>query len=198
MTRARTMVPISLVEQKVALRAVVSGTHGSGKSTLIGDFAMSHREWEVLPDPFEDIDAAAAEPDAALFLRQLRIAAERLLEPATGPVIAERGPLDFLAYLDALDALGRRSSAPELLERGRRLTARAMDGVDLLILLPLTATDPIGVGAEEDPELREAMDLALLELADDPDLTGGARVVEITGDRARRLRRLEDAIENSS
>lgn len=197
MTRARTMVPISLVEQEVALRAVVSGTHGSGKSTLIGDFAMSHREWEVLPDPFEDIDAAA-EPDAALFLRQLRIAAERLLEPATGPVIAERGPLDFLAYLDALDALGRRSSALELLERGRRLTARAMDGVDLLILLPLTATDPIEVGAEEDPELREAMDLALLELADDPDLTGGARVVEITGDRARRLRRLEDAIENSS
>lgn len=197
MTRARAMVPISLVEQEIALRAVVSGAHGSGKSTLIGDFAMSHREWEVLPDPFEDIDAAA-EPDAALFLRQLRIAAERLLEPATGPVIAERGPLDFLAYLDALDALGRRSSALELLERGRRLTARTMDGVDLLILLPLAATDPIEVGVEEDPELREAMDLALLELADDPDLTGGARVVEITGDRARRLRRLEDAIENSS
>ena len=38
------------------------------------------------------------------------------------------------------------------------------------------------------------MDAALLELADDPDLTGNATVVEITGDRASRLRQLEQLV----
>ncbi|MGD9607025.1 MAG: hypothetical protein AB7V10_06035 [Leucobacter sp.] len=86
------------------MRVVISGTHGSGKSTLIGDFAAAHREWAILPEPIE-------------------------------------------------------------------------------------------IGADEDLELREAMDLSLLELADDPDLAGAARVVEITGDHARRLARLEGAID---
>ncbi len=63
------------------MRVVISGTHGSGKSTLIGDFAAAHREWAILPEPIE-------------------------------------------------------------------------------------------IGADEDLELREAMDLSLLELADDPDLAG--------------------------
>ena len=175
-----------------AARVVVSGTHASGKSTLIGDFAMANREWIVLPDPFELVDAQE-EPDA-VFVRQLRIAAGRLLEPAHGPVLAERGPLDFLAYLDALSRLGRSARSQDLLRRGIPLTAQAMAGVDLLVLLPLARDDRIGVGADEDLELREAMDAALLELADDPDLTGGATVVEIAGDPAQRLQRLEDAI----
>ena len=120
-----------------AARVVVSGTHASGKSTLIGDFAMANREWIVLPDPFELVDAQE-EPDA-VFVRQLRIAAGRLLEPAHGPVLAERGPLDFLAYLDALSRLGRSTRSQDLLRRGIPLTAQAMAGVDLLVLLPLAA-----------------------------------------------------------
>lgn len=95
----------------MTVRVVVSGTHGSGKSTLIGDFAMAHREWTILADPYEDIDAAGETP-----------------------------------------------------------------------------------GADEAPELRDAMDLALLDLVDDPELVGRARVVEITGNGAQRLARLEAAI----
>ena len=177
-------------------RVVVSGTHASGKSTLIGDFAMAHREWTLLPDPFELVETE--EESDAVFMRQLRIAAARLLEPTHGAthglVLAERGPLDFLAYLDALSRLGRSGRAEELLRHGIPLTAQAMAGVDLLVLLPLTHDDRIEVGADEDPELRDAMDASLLELADDPDLTGGATVVEITGTPARRLQRLEDSI----
>lgn len=176
------------------MRVVVSGTHGSGKSTLIGDFAVSHREWEILPDPYEYVDLAESVPGAAVFFQQLRIAADRLSEPTAAPVLAERGPLDFLAYLHALDSLDRPSRSSDLLDRAYRLTSRAMSEVDLLILLPLNETDSIMIGADEDLELRAAMDMFLLELADDPDLIGTARVVEITGDRSRRLARLEDAI----
>jgi len=66
--------------------------------------------------------------------------------------------------------------------------------VDVLAVLPLTANDPIAVGADEQPELRLAMNDLLLELIDDPDVVGDrVRVVEITGDPAARLAALEEA-----
>ena len=176
------------------MRVVISGTHGSGKSALIGDFTAAHPDWQVLPDAYEFVDAADAEPGAVLFAQQLGIAASRLREPASGPVIAERGPLDFLAYLHATQSLGRSVVDPELLARGYEITSDAMHQVDLLVLLPLNPVDAIALGADEDLELRDAMDMSLLELADDPDLTGRADVKEIVGDRGRRLASLEQAV----
>lgn len=176
------------------MRVVVSGTHASGKSALIGDFATRHPDWTVLGDPFEFVDAAGDEPDAGTYFSQLRFAAYRLIETLPGPMIAERGPLDFLAYLDALATLRRPTRSSALFRRGVPLAVEAMAGVDLLVLLPLNSADRIGVGDDEDPALRDAMDTALLDLADDPALTGGATVVELGGDPDQRLRRLEEAI----
>lgn len=177
------------------MRIVVSGTHASGKTTLIGDFHDVHREYVVLPDPFEQLGPAAAEPDAESFFEQLQIAADRLHRTAPADaVIAERGPLDFVAYLQALEVLGRPESVLDLVERGLEITAAAMRAVDLLVLVPLSAHDPIEVADEEDPELRAAMDRVILELADDPDLTASARVLEVAGDRAARLAQLESAL----
>jgi len=176
---------------------VVSGTHASGKSTLISDFAALHPEFEVLPDPFELLDDADVEPGTDSFFAQLQLSAARLTESDGGvPCIAERGPLDFLAYLDALVSLRRPTRSPELFRRGLETTAAAMARVDLLVLLPLAEADRIDVPADEDPELRSAMNDSLLELADDPDLVGNAGVVEITGSPSQRLAQLEDAIES--
>lgn len=175
------------------MRIVVSGTHASGKSTLVSDFSAMHRGYEVLPDPYELVDAAGDEPDAGLFLAQLGASARRLLEFGRGArVIAERGPLDFLAYLTALDGLRRPSRTGGHPSRAVEVTVAAMAHVDLLVLLPLNRE--IRVPDEEDPQLRAAMDDALLELADDPDLVGDVRVIEVTGDPASRLAQLSDAV----
>jgi len=176
------------------MRIVVSGTHASGKSTLITDFAALRPDYEVLPDPFEALEETAFDLDAGIFFAQLVIASERLRgRPPGDRVIAERGPLDFLAYLRALDDLGRPTRSAGLYDRGTAITAEAMTRVDLLVLLPLHHHDPITVGADEDPELRAATDAALLELADDPSLTGAARIVELAGARKDRLARLLEA-----
>tara|TARA_Y100000815_G_scaffold160669_1_gene145784 strand:+ start:1163 stop:1711 length:549 start_codon:yes stop_codon:yes gene_type:complete len=173
------------------MRIVISGTHASGKSTLIADFASRRPEFEVFPDPYELLDDAPAEPDAGVMFAQLQLSAARLLDlPPGANVVAERGPLDFLAYLEALDALGRPTRSSELFRRGVAATIEAMQHVDLLVLLPLTASDRIEVSEEEDLELRTAMNEALLELADDTDLVGAARVVEVTGSPAGRLAQL--------
>ncbi|QIK62147.1 AAA family ATPase [Leucobacter viscericola] len=176
------------------MHVAISGTHGSGKSTLLSDFTMSHRGWAMLPDPFEYLDGAEQNPGASVFFQQLQIAADRLSEPMTKPVIAERCPLDFLAYLHALDVLGRSGASAGLFERGYELTTQAMTNVDLLILLPLSGTDSIDIGADEVLELRDAMNESLLELVDELDLAERRPVVEVTGNRAQRLARLEGAI----
>lgn len=178
-----------------SMRIVVSGTHASGKSTLIGDLSVAHPAFDVLPDPYELIDAASDEPDAGTFLAQLGISARRLHElPPGARVIAERGPLDFLAYLDALEALGRPTRTGGYRARAAEATAEAMARVDLLVLLPLTESDRILVPDDEDPELREAMNEALLELADDPDLVGDAEVLEVVGDPASRVAQVQAAM----
>lgn len=176
------------------VRVVVSGTHGSGKSTLISDFTMNHRAWRILPDPYEEVDLANDIPGAATFFEQLRSSALRLLEPQAAPVIAERGPLDFLAYLHASAELGRPGEHAAGFERGVALTRRAMEGVDLLVLLPLNLQDTIDIAADEDLELRAAMDQSLLELAEDLELTAGAEVVELVGSREERRASLETIV----
>lgn len=171
------------------MRIVVSGTHASGKSTLLSDFALAHPAFAVLPDPFDLVDEGLG---AASLISQLRISAERLEDPELPEsVIAERGPLDFLAYLAALDELGRSSTAAGLLRREAPLAARAMAEVDLLVLL---APEGIAVPDEEDPELRDAMAEALLDLAGDEELTGTARILELSGEPAARRAALEAAV----
>lgn len=178
------------------MRIVVSGTHASGKSTLISDFALRHPEFTVLPDPFDLIDETWDHPGAAMFASQLRVAAERLTaDELAAEVIAERGPLDFLAYLLALEELTGASSSAELLERSTLITSEALDRVDLLVVLPLSASDAIEVGADEHPELRAAMNDALLDLLDDSDVIGShPEVVEIVGSPSERLLRLESLV----
>ena len=177
------------------MHIAISGTHASGKSTLIADFAAAHPHFETLSDPFELIDEQFDQSNAGMLLRQLRLSADRLEQPDSPDVIAERAPLDFLAYLFALAKLNRATASVEVLERARELTTSALRHVDLLAVLPLNSRDVIWIDDDEDPDLREAMDAALLDLIDDADLIQATtRVLEITGDRAARLAALEAAM----
>lgn len=177
------------------MRIVVSGTHASGKSTLISDFRAVCGGYALLSDPYDDIDDLVAPGSASSFLAQFAVSAQRMRDWAPEEaVIAERCPLDFLAYLRALDALGRASLPHEAEEKLVGATARAMRAVDLLVVLPLEAEDRILVPADEDPVLRSAMDDQLRECLDDPDLVGQTvSVREIVGNRAQRLAALCDA-----
>jgi len=178
------------------VRIVVSGTHASGKSTLIADLARRHPHFSVLPDPFEMLDDFWDTPGAGMFAAQLRIAADRLhADDLPADVIAERGPLDFLAYLQAVQELTGEPISADVRERSVALTADALRTVDLLVVLPLSERDPIPVGADEDLALRGAMNDALLDLVDDGELVGaGTTVVEITGGRRERLSVLEELV----
>jgi hypothetical protein len=165
------------------MRIAVSGTHGVGKSTLIDEFLRLHPEFTHEPEPYavlvEDYgEEFSAEPCVEDFLRQLEFNLERLGQHTAGDsVIYERCPLDFLAYLNALDA----DVSEALLKR----VSDAMQRLDLIVYLPLEADDD-----GEYPKLRRAVDRQLSEIF----TSANVPVIEATGSTAQRLRVIENAL----
>ncbi|HEV3486499.1 MAG TPA: hypothetical protein VG106_13905, partial [Vicinamibacterales bacterium] len=85
------------------MRIAVSGTHCSGKTTLVEDFLAIHRDYAHEPEPYEWLTELHGEgtpdvPGVDDFYRQLEISVDRLGTHDRGAkVIAERSPIDFLA-----------------------------------------------------------------------------------------------------
>lgn len=178
------------------MRIAVSGTHCSGKTTLVEDFLQVHPDYTHEPEPYEWLaeargEAFAAELNAADVWRQLEVSVERLSAHGPGSnVIAERSPIDFLAYLEALRTLGREDTS-KMLDAARELVTRGMDHVDLLVILPLS--DDIEPPEDEDPKLLAAMNRSLLEIVVDglEELAPGQRCLEVAGTPRQRLAALE-------
>jgi hypothetical protein len=163
------------------MRIAVSGTHGVGKSTLIDEFLRLHPDFEHEPEPYavlvEDYgEEFSAEPCVEDFLRQLEFNLERLGQHGKN-VIYERCPLDFLAYLNALDA----NVSETLLKR----ISDAMQQLDLIVYLPLEHQS-----GSEYPKLRRVMDRQLSEILTSANVT----VVEATGSTMQRRRAIENAL----
>ena len=175
------------------MRIAVSGTHGSGKSTLVEDFLAAHPEYVHEPEPYVWLDDANAEPGADELFHQLEVSVERLRShPSGARVIAERAPLDFVAYLLALRELRR---GGDLVDSAVDIAREGMAHLDLIAVLPLEAA--VGeVAEEEDPELRAAMNDCLLDIVATErfELLCGVRVVELQGTPRERLAALERAL----
>ena len=164
------------------MKIAVSGSHCTGKSTLIDEFLRVHPEFVHEAEPYEEMgEEFSAEPNVEDFVRQLEFNIERLKQHAPGTkVIYERCPIDFLAYIECVS----RRSDPIL--EGLELSQH----LDLIVYLPID--DTIEVSDEELPKLRKAVDYRLSKIYQETDL--GINVVEATGPTEQRLRTLEAAI----
>lgn len=174
------------------MRIAVSGTHGVGKSTLIDEFLRVHTDFDHEPEPYtllvEDFgEEFADEPSVEDFNRQLEFNLERLRQHGPGAkVIYERCPLDFLAYIHALE----RGSAEALVET----VSEAIGRLDLIVYLPLDRARL----ADEYPKLQKAVDRRLSAIFREDEFgilsSSGPLVVEVTGSTAHRLLLLENAM----
>lgn len=182
------------------MRIAVTGTHGSGKTTLIEDFVAAHSSYAREEEPYWALAQqgvvfadGASLPDLE---EQLEASAELILARAGDTdVIFDRCPIDFTAYLEVVgDGEGLDWTPP-----GRQLTRieRAIESLDLLVFVPLTQPDDIAVPIEL-PRLRAKVDCRLKSIVRDDalGLLDGShpRLVEIVGTRAERLRRLSEAV----
>jgi hypothetical protein len=180
------------------VRIAVSGTHGSGKTTLVEDFAAAHPGYVHVPEPFETLSergvAFSDPPTVADYLEQLESSIATLHgRESEADVIFDRCPLDFVAYLSVL---GRRAGSEAFdVDSVLEDVADAIDTLDLIVFLPLP---PGGAMEAEYPALQRAVDRELRSILRDDSLSlfasGKPRLVTLGGAPGERLQALERAI----
>lgn len=186
------------------MRIAVSGTHCSGKTTLIEEFLRAHPHFSHEPEAYtvlvEDYgEEFSAEPSADDFYRQLAFNVERLHSHAPGDdVVYERCPVDYLAYLLALQGVNSSNADPGLVQRALEMASDAIRNLDLIVFLPLDGSVGIEAPDPEDLKLRSAVDSRLAAIFGDEEFglisSAGVPVVEARGSTAQRLQMLENAI----
>lgn len=172
------------------MRVAFSGTHRVGKTTLIGAVAEHVPAYAVVEEPYWLLEEEGYElsdpPSIEDFERQLRRSIEAIAE-APRDVLLDRCPLDFLAYLQALDA---EIDVDAWLDDVRDSIAQ----LDLVVVVPLETPDRIVVATHEDWQLRRRVDEHLRTLALDDPFDFDAETLEVSGDLDTRVRQVLRAI----
>jgi len=175
------------------LRIAISGTHCSGKSSLVEAFLINHPDYfneaeayEVLSDQFGD--SFSAEPNSDDLFRQLEFHVQRLQKyQECDRVIFERTTVDYVAYLQALEKTDLDAS---LISTAIEITNESVHLIDAIVFLPLYGfygDAPV----DENLKLRRRVDDCLQTLLLDDEFNlfagDGPRVVEATGSTQNRL-----------
>lgn len=169
------------------MRVGISGTHGTGKTTLAGALC-AHLPGHVMADePYYLLEEEghefgfppSLEDYRALLARSLRSLGSPPLLPG---VVFDRTPLDYLAYLAA-------TGADPSDEASAAALRPAFAGLDLLVITLITPETEQVLPAAEMPRLRSQMNDALLELVYDDPLNAweDIPVLELTGPLDGRL-----------
>jgi hypothetical protein len=169
------------------MRIGISGTHGTGKTTL-AEALCTHLSGHVTADePYYLLEEEGYEfafppsPDnyRALLARSLR--SLNTPSPRRG-VVFDRTPLDYLAYLAATGVDPEREADTPAIKS-------ALATLDLLVITVITADTEATLPAPDLPELRTRMNDALLDLAytDPLDAWGEVPLLELDGPLETRL-----------
>src|SRR5438046_593113 len=144
------------------MRVGISGTHGTGKTTLaqalcahLPGHAVADEPYYLLEDEGYEFGFPPSPEDyRALLARSVHSLGSPPLLPG---VIFDRTPLDYLAYIAATGADPSDQASAAALRP-------ALTSLDLLVITPITPETEQVLPAAEMPGLRSQMNDALLEL----------------------------------
>ncbi len=148
------------------MRVGISGTHGTGKTTLAealcahlpGHTALDEPYYLLADEGHEFSDPPTPEDYRAMLARSAR----SMTQAGSDAVIFDRTPLDYLAYLTAAGADPAEQADPACL-------CNAFARLDLLVITPITPETERMLPPPELPLLRAQVNDALLDLLyDDP------------------------------
>jgi hypothetical protein len=167
------------------MRVGISGTHGTGKTTLAQALGARLPGHLVTDEPYYLLEEQGYEfgwPPSPEDYRALLACSVRSLAARRADVIFDRTPLDYLAYLAATGA-----NPSEYADAGA--LGPAVGGLDLLVITPVTLETERVLPAAGLPALRDRMNEALLELVygDPLDVWADVPVLELAGPLERRL-----------
>ena len=182
------------------MRLAVSGSHGTGKSTLIAAFLGKRPEYRHEPEAFEtlgdDVELAESGKPTAAALRALLDYTLAAVEShaSDSSVVFERSPVDYLAYAAASRRAWRGEAVAEFLSAYVPLVRASLRGLDLIAYLPVSPDGPearpgesAGFRRRVDRQLRRALLEDEYDLLDD---RGAPAVVELPSRPERQLAEL--------
>ena len=169
------------------MRIGISGTHGTGKTTLVQALGPHLPGHVTAEEPYYLLAEEGYEfgfpPSLEDYRALLTCSVRSLGSPSVRPnVIFDRTPLDYLAYMAAIGA------NPED-EADAAALRPALASLDLLVITLITPETEQVLPTADMPKLRTQMNDALLELVyDDPlNAWGNIPVLELTGPLDGRL-----------
>ena len=169
------------------MRVGITGTHGTGKTTLAGAVCAYLPGHVMADEPYYLLEEEGHQFGFPPSLEDYRALLERSLRslsslPLLPGVVFDRTPLDYLAYLAA-------TGADPSDEASAAALRPAFAGLDLLVITLITPETEQVLPAAEMPGLRSQMNDALLELVyDDPlDAWEDIPVLELSGPLDGRL-----------
>jgi hypothetical protein len=180
------------------MRVAVSGSHSTGKSTLIAGFVERRPEYLYEPEAYEaladDIALTASEgptPEGLQSLLEYTVSAVTRHAPGAC-VVFERSPVDYLAYAAASRRTWSSASATSFVTTHAPAVKASLRHLDLIVLLPVSDEGPVRSRAGEDTRFRRRVDERLRRalIDDDYDLFGDGdspQVVELSPFPERQL-----------
>jgi len=170
------------------MRIAISGTHRSGKSSLLEDLAELLPEYMTFEEPYHLLEEEgygfAETPSLEDFEEQLDRSIACLRESGAN-VLFDRCPVDFLGYL-----LTHADSATFNIEHWLPRVRTAIQTLDLIVFLPVESRDRIVLPASEDRAWRLNVDEKLREILFEDPFDLEAEVIEVEGDLQARVRQV--------
>jgi hypothetical protein len=190
------------------MRVAVSGSHSTGKSTLIAAFLAQCPAYAHEPEAYEeladDIALLTSEgPDIEGLAALLTHTVSTVGRHGPGAaVIFERSPVDYLAYAAATRSIAR-ADRDEFIRTYVPIVRAAVRSLDLIALLPAAGEGPVASRPGEDDRFRKRVDEELRRalIDDDYDVFAadpGPRVVEFSAVPDRQLSELVRLTANGS
>jgi len=166
------------------MRIAVSGSHRTGKSTLLAELAEGLPGYATIAEPYEILEEEgyqfAQPPSLEDHVAQLERSIE-LLREKREDALFERCPLDFVAYA-VCSPEGASFDADQCLD----LIRPAVASLSLVVFVAVEEPDRIVLPASEDEDLRRAVDQKMREILVDDIFGLDLEVLEVSGNPARR------------
>jgi len=174
------------------MRIAISGTHCSGKSTLIEALSEELPQYTTIEEPYQLLAEEGYEfgesPAIEDFELQLERSIETLVESGQN-VIFDRCPADILGYL-----LSHADAEAFDLDEWLPRVQTAVRKLDLIVFLPVEEPDRIVLPLSQDAEYRQRVDEKLQEIILEDPFDFEVDVLEVTGSPQMRVGRVLDHI----
>jgi hypothetical protein len=170
------------------MRIAVSGTHFSGKSTLVEELSTALPEYSTVDEPYylleEEGHEFAEPPSVEDFELQLERSIQNL-EARESNVIFDRCPADLLGYL-----LTHPDAEAFDLEAWLPRVRLAIETLDLIVFVPIEGRDRIALPRSQDPRFRSQVDEELTDILLENSLGFDVEVIQVTGSPHERVRQV--------